>query len=160
MTDSTGYLITTAHWNDAYNLHQVSLRCFGEEAHPFLELLGQLTLPGYTRLKAVIDEQIVGFVIGEKTKDKEAVWIAALGVATGYRRRGIGEALLAACEKQMEFPRVCLCVRVSNHPAITLYENNGYHKLKVLSKYYLDGEDAFVMEKQGVLDVLPQARYI
>ena len=37
-------------------------------------------------------------------------------------------------------------VRVSNAPAIALYEKFGYERYGVRKNYYADGEDAFVMK--------------
>ena len=36
-------------------------------------------------------------------------------------------------------------VRVSNEPAIMLYDNLGFVKAKRNTRYYMDGEDAWVM---------------
>ncbi len=43
--------------------------------------------------------------------------------------------------------RINLEVRVTNQPAITLYEALGFEKRKVLPQYYGDGEDAYLMSK-------------
>jgi ribosomal protein S18 acetylase RimI-like enzyme len=155
-----GITIASTRWNEAYTLFQVSRQIFGVDAHPFLELLGQLTLPGFVHLKAADGSQIIGLAIGEKGRLKDAVWVSALGVLSSYRRRGIGGALLAACEDALDYPCVRLCVRLSNRPAITLYENSGYTRVKVMPRYYLDGEDAYMMEKRRFLDDSPQPRYI
>jgi ribosomal protein S18 acetylase RimI-like enzyme len=39
-------------------------------------------------------------------------------------------------------------VRLSNEPAVHLYVFSGYQKISIWKKYYQDGEDALVMEKQ------------
>jgi len=39
-------------------------------------------------------------------------------------------------------------VRVSNKPAISLYEKLGFKVLRVIRGYYSDGEDAYVMGRQ------------
>jgi ribosomal protein S18 acetylase RimI-like enzyme len=48
---------------------------------------------------------------------------------------------------RLKGPRVRLCVRISNHEAIRLYEHNGYQRIAVWTRYYTDSEDAVVMEK-------------
>ena len=40
-----------------------------------------------------------------------------------------------------------LTVRMSNGPAITLYEREGYRSVDIWKRYYNDGEDGLVMEK-------------
>ena len=65
-----------------------------------------------------------------------------------YRRRGIGRALLKACESKLGVPRSRLTVRMSNLGAIQLYEQDGYVSIDMWKSYYSDGEDAKVMEKE------------
>jgi len=61
--------------------------------------------------------------------------------------RGIGAALLNACEQQLQVERIRLCVRYSNTPAIRLYQQQGYTRIDAWRRYYQDGEDAIVFEK-------------
>ena len=52
-------------------------------------------------------------------------------------------------------PRACaLCVRLDNDGAIRLYEQEGYLRVGTWTKYYNDGGDALVMEKEqpGAVD--------
>jgi ribosomal protein S18 acetylase RimI-like enzyme len=69
-------------------------------------------------------------------------------VLTEYRGRGIGEALLRACEEKIDVPVIRLVVRESNLTAIRLYERFGYALMGKWRKYYADGEDGMVMEKR------------
>ena len=64
-----------------------------------------------------------------------------------YRRMGIAQALLQACEARLSAPLIRLCVRRSNLPAIRLYEKYGYHQVDIWRAYYNGGEDALVLEK-------------
>jgi ribosomal protein S18 acetylase RimI-like enzyme len=75
-------------------------------------------------------------------------WIATVAVLPEHRRRGIGNALLQACEAQMDVPDVRLSVRASNNDAIRLYRVAGYQHVGVWPDYYQDGEDALIMEKR------------
>ena len=47
-------------------------------------------------------------------------------------------------------PRMKLTVRMSNEPAISLYEQEGYRSVDIWKRYYNDGEDGLVMEKEIV----------
>jgi ribosomal-protein-alanine N-acetyltransferase len=38
-------------------------------------------------------------------------------------------------------------VRVSNEPAKSLYQKQGYKEVTVRKRYYPDGEDALIMQK-------------
>jgi ribosomal-protein-alanine N-acetyltransferase len=99
------------------------------------------------KLKAVEDDKMVGFVAGDPRPSEGAGWIATIGVDPRYQRRGIGRALLQACEERTTLPRMRLTVRISNQGAITLYEQEGYRSVDIWKKYYNDGEDGLVMEK-------------
>jgi len=78
--------------------------------------------------------------------------IISLAVLPRYRRRGLGtrlmEKALDALHRVYGCTEVYLEVRVSNTPAIKLYEKLGFKKVSVLKRYYADGEDAYLMAKQ------------
>lgn len=141
------YHIQTANWRDLNALRRLEKICFPKDNWPILDLVGVLTLSNVVRLKAVIDEQMVGFVAGDIKRAEQVAWVATIGVLPEYRRRGIGTALLEECEKQVQMPRMRLCVRLTNNSAIQLYENYGYERVNLWKRYYHDGEDAVVMEK-------------
>jgi ribosomal protein S18 acetylase RimI-like enzyme len=121
--------------------------CFEKDAWSLFDLIAVLTWPEVIRLKAVEDGHMVGFVAGDPRPSQALAWIATIGVDPGYQRRGIGRALLRACEAQIKLPRVRLTVRLSNTGAIALYEQEGYRTCDVWKEYYSDGEDGLVMEK-------------
>jgi ribosomal-protein-alanine N-acetyltransferase len=140
--------ILTASFLDISALNKLEQLCFGRDAWPFLDLVAVLTFPDVVRLK-VVDEngKMIGFVAGDPRPSEGFSWIATIGVAPEFRRRGIGRDLLRACEGQLKTPRVRLSVRASNEGAIKLYEQEGYHRVDVWQSYYNDGEAAIVMEK-------------
>jgi ribosomal protein S18 acetylase RimI-like enzyme len=144
--------IEQANWRDLNALRQLERVCFPMDAWPIWDLLGVLTLPNVVRLKAMAGEQMVGFVAGDIRPRENLAWIATIGVVPEYRRRGIGAALLQACEAQLSVRRVRLSVRVSNRAAIELYERFNYQRVGRWEHYYQDGEDAMVMEK--ILDLV------
>ena len=76
--------------------------------------------------------------------------IGNIAVDAAFRGRGIATELMKTMHKKardLGAKRCLLEVRVSNAPAIALYEKFGYQRYGVRAKYYEDGEDAFVMEK-------------
>jgi len=141
-------MIQPATWRDLNALRQVERVCFPKDAWPIWDLIGVLTLPNVVRLKAVVDDQMVGFIAGDIRPSQQMAWIATIGVLPAYRGRGIGTALLEVCEQQLSVDAVRLNVRVSNHPAIRLYKSFGYQQVGRWPHYYSDGEDALIMEKQ------------
>jgi ribosomal-protein-alanine N-acetyltransferase len=78
--------------------------------------------------------------------------VVSIAVRRDHRRLGLGYALMAYAMKSMLEDYKCsetyLEVRVSNRPAISLYEKLGYRVVKVEKSYYLDGEDAYVMARK------------
>jgi [ribosomal protein S18]-alanine N-acetyltransferase len=97
-------------------------------------------------LVAELAGEIVGYVGSHVIVDEAHV--TTFGVRPGYRRRRIGERLLAdvlshalhcGCE------RVTLEVRAENAAAQALYRKYGFSPVSRRKSYYADGEDAVVM---------------
>jgi ribosomal-protein-alanine N-acetyltransferase len=133
---------------DLLALRSLEHACFPKDSWPLLDLIGVLTMSNIVRLKATYRGELVGFIAGDVRKSEDLAWIATFCVAPDYQGRGIGKALLAACEERLPMPAIRLSVRASNHIAIRLYLNNGYVKVGEWSRYYSDGEAALVMEKK------------
>ena len=78
-----------------------------------------------------------------------------LAVLPEYRRQGIGEALVAELtERLKEKKNTCLTleVRVSNTPAIALYEKMGFVQVGRRPNYYHNPkEDALILRKEWEL---------
>jgi len=144
----TSVAIEPASLRDLGALRHVEQICFPKDAWPLMDLIGVLTFPGVVRLKAVNGKQMVGFIAGDIRRLEGVAWIATLAVLPEFRSRGIGAALLQACEAHISVDRIRLCVRPSNDVAIRLYERFGYSKVGEWTKYYQDGESALVMEKK------------
>ncbi|MFN2112275.1 MAG: GNAT family N-acetyltransferase [Anaerolineales bacterium] len=127
-----------------YHLEKV---CFGLDAWPMLDVLGVLTIPQVIRLKAMDQEQLIGFIAADLRRTQGVAWIATLAVLPEYRRQGIGKAILGICEEHIPLPLIRLSVRQSNQPAIELYLKAGYQQVDIWKKYYRGGEDALILEK-------------
>ncbi len=140
--------IEQASLRDLNALRHVEQVCFPKDAWPLMDLIGVLTFPGVVRLKASVGKLMVGFIAGDIRRLEGVAWIATVGVLPEYRGRGIGSALMQACEERITVKRIRLCVRVSNDTAIRLYEHLGYARVGEWSRYYQDGESALVMEKK------------
>ena len=140
--------IQTASLLDLGALRNLERVCFEKDAWSLLDLMAVLSWPDVIRLKAVDSGEMIGFIAGDPRRTERTGWIATLGVDPRSRRRGIGSALLAACESQMRLPLMKLTVRVSNQPAIAMYEKLGYRTTDLWRGYYNDGEDGLVMTKR------------
>jgi ribosomal-protein-alanine N-acetyltransferase len=141
-------MILPATWRDLNAVRHIEIVCFPRDAWPIWDIIGVLALPNVVRLKAVCDGQAVGFIASDLRPAEKMAWIATIGVLPKYRRQGIGILLLRACEANISLPQVRLNVRLSNDPAIRLYQREGYHQVGLWPRYYQDGEDALIFEKQ------------
>ncbi|MCI4456914.1 MAG: ribosomal protein S18-alanine N-acetyltransferase [Desulfurococcaceae archaeon] len=100
---------------------------------------------GYMMNRIEYDE---GFFKGDIVRRGHVISIAVL---PEYRRRGIGRSLMIEGMRRMKeyynADEVILEVRVSNTPAIELYKKLGFKVVRIIPRYYRDGEDAYLMAK-------------
>ncbi|MHB8134117.1 MAG: GNAT family N-acetyltransferase [Anaerolineaceae bacterium] len=140
-------VISSASLQDLNSLRKLEDVCFPVDHWPLIDLISVLMFPGTVRLKAEYEDNFVGFIAGDVRKRQNEGWITTLGVFPQYRKYGIARLLLTTCEKQMNVPQIKLSVRKSNTEALNLYFQNGYLQKDIWKKYYIDGEDAIVLEK-------------
>ena len=89
--------------------------------------------------------ELVGYLICSRY---DTVWhVMNVAVDPAHRRRGIATALMRHLFAVVgDQARLTLEVRVSNAPAIVLYERLGFFSAGVRRRYYADnGEDANIM---------------
>ena len=97
---------------------------------------------------AEVGGEIVGYLLGLTLFENAEV--LRLGTLPAYRGKGVGGEVLDAFFERVKArgaERVFLEVRVSNRPAIGLYESRAFSPLRVRLKYYGDGEDGLEMKK-------------
>ena len=102
---------------------------------------------------AVEDEQVVGYVGSQSSIDETDVMNIA--VHPDWRRRGIAESLIDYLIKDLKnrgSHALMLEVRVSNDPAIALYEKLGFRQVGLRKNYYRNPkEDALILRKEWEL---------
>lgn len=130
--------------NELRNLEKI---CFPVDQWPLLDLIAVLTLPGIIKLKADYQGEFVGFIAGSYKRRQSTGWITTLAVFPEYQNKGVAQDLLRECERLMKVKKIHLTVRVGNIKAIHLYEKNGYFRKDVWESYYVDGEDAILLQK-------------
>lgn len=123
---------------------------------------GELAKPSSASLGAYdLDDggPLVGYLIISRYVD--AWHVMNVAVAPAYRRHGIAKQLLEDLFRRTETdPRrgYTLEVRVSNAPAIALYESLGFYPTGVRRSYYTDNrEDALIMWKDPVSKAMAKA---
>lgn len=93
--------------------------------------------------------RIEGFIVGVKTTSDTAR-ILMLAVAKQHRRSGVGKSLLTKFLKEavlQNIKQIELEVRTDNKQAIAFYQKNGFDVIDVLTKFYQNGEDAYIMKR-------------
>jgi ribosomal protein S18 acetylase RimI-like enzyme len=140
-------VVVPATWRDLRAVWELEKLCFPDDSWPWIDVLAALTFPETVRLKALIGETPVGFIVGDRRRSEGLGWIATLGVHPRHRRKGIGARLLDRCEIDLGVPRIRLTLRPSNLGARRLYDQAGYQQIDTWQRYYRNGEDGVVMEK-------------
>ena len=99
-------------------------------------------------LVAEVSGDIKGYIAGSVAGDCGE--IESVAVDRGSRGRGIGSMLtrhLLDRFQQIGLRRCALQVRTMNADAIDIYERLGFRIVRTLARYYADGGNAFLMEK-------------
>jgi len=141
------FQISHAGLGDLNQLREIEKACFPLDAWPLIELISILILPGEIKIKAEVEQKMVGFICGDAHRGDGVGWITTLGVLPRYQRMGIASTLLDQCEREMGMPVVKLTVRRSNLAAQTLYYERGYRQVDVWKEYYEGGEDGLILQK-------------
>jgi [ribosomal protein S18]-alanine N-acetyltransferase len=97
---------------------------------------------------------VIGYALIAFRKDSKKARLYSIASDPAHRvgtGRGLGRALLTACEQEAlrrGAASVFLEVRADNARAIALYENHGYKKFGTIPDYYDDGAEAIRYEKR------------
>jgi ribosomal-protein-alanine N-acetyltransferase len=105
----------------------------------------ELSKPSGICLAASEDDELLGYLVCSRY---DQVWhLMNVAVAPERRRSGVARGLISRLIEEGEgrLP-FTLEVRVSNRPAIAMYEKLGFRSAGVRPRYYQDnGEDALIM---------------
>jgi ribosomal-protein-alanine N-acetyltransferase len=143
---------------DFQTLWQIDQSCFPPEiAYSQRELGSYLRRPKAFSLVAEtlvseISPSILGFVVAEPFRGHGH--IITIDVRSEARRHRIGSVLLDAAEarfRDTQCPVVHLETAVDNSSALAFYKRHGYDVIKTIPRYYSNGVDALLLEK----DLLP-----
>jgi ribosomal-protein-alanine N-acetyltransferase len=100
-------------------------------------------------IAAEIDGRIIGSIFGRIQRYR--LNIGSCAIHPDHRRGGVAAALLAELEKRAKafsIHQIDLEVRPSNQDGQAFWQSMGFEQFKVLSGFYLDGEDALLMNKK------------
>lgn len=145
---ATQFVVSNAALTDLLAIRRQQIACFGRDAYDLFTLLGLALTPQAVRLKAVVDGTLAAYLAAEVNRFENRGWIVTVGTLPQYAGRGIASALLLAAESKLDTPTFRLTVRSHNQRAIDVYERLGYRWCGTHRRYYRDGEDGLIMEKQ------------
>ncbi len=93
---------------------------------------------------------IMGFIVAE-AGPRGSGHIITIDVVATARRSGVGSLLLNAAEDRLRSARchnVALETAVDNISALSFYKRHGYSVIRTFPRYYSNGVDALVLEKE------------
>lgn len=138
---------------DFARLCEIDRLCFESRvAYSAREMRNILDAPG---VNTVVAENRLGRIIAFAVMERDGRRgrIVTLDVLPRYRRQGIGRELMRLCERRLweaGARMMRLETAIGNRRAQALYRSLGYTCTKRIERYYANGEDAWVMEKQLV----------
>jgi len=102
------------------------------------------------------EDRVCGFLVAECGRRKIG-HIITIDVRSEARRHRVGSALLDAAELRLrsaQCPLVRLETAVDNVDALLFYKRRGYNVLETIPRYYSNGMDALLLEKDLLLPVV------
>jgi [ribosomal protein S18]-alanine N-acetyltransferase len=94
--------------------------------------------------------KVLGFIVAQ-ANPRGVGHILTIDVPPASRRFGVGSKLLATAEDRLSAVSchsVVLETAVDNAAALAFYKRHGYSVVKTMPRYYSNGLDAFVLEKE------------
>ncbi|MFX0169070.1 MAG: GNAT family N-acetyltransferase [Candidatus Hodarchaeota archaeon] len=156
MTELQGYVIRRAEPNDIPEIVQINLDTLPENypEHFFLEIYER-----YSNAFFVVETEgkLIGYIMCRMeggVSNFGLRWvrrghIVSVAVLPDFRRQGLATELIQqsirAMTTEYKAREVILEVRVTNLAAIKLYEKLGFQRIRTLSSYYRNGENAQLM---------------
>jgi ribosomal-protein-alanine N-acetyltransferase len=136
---------------DFQTLWGIDQDCFPRDiAYTQYELRSYMGRRGaFTLVAESATEGILGFVVAECRR--RAGHIITIDVQSLARRRKVGSGLLNGAESEMRSAGcdwVRLETAVDNGSALAFYKRHGYDVIQTIARYYSNGVDALLLEKQ------------
>ena len=155
--DKGGLVVRAAALGDLDAITKLEYDSFPEDRVSRRSLRYFLRAPHRPVIAATIDSEVVGYALVSLRKGARAARIYSIAVDARFVRRGVGLALLKACERYARVngrAALRLEVRYDNAPAIALYEKSEFRHVGEHADYYADGATALRYEKT----LVPQIR--
>ena len=144
--------LTKATLQDLNELASLEEKLFKVENFPLSKSSFRYHIKNNLLFIAKMDEKIVGYILLLIKRKNPKIY--SIGVLEEYRGKSISKKLLQKIldeAQNLGFSKVVLEVRTDNTLAISLYEKFGFRITKQLNSFYLDGCDAYFMERDNNL---------
>lgn len=138
--------IRLANLNDIEAMYRIEVSSFKE---PYPKALLQQLVRNRNAVCLIIEDEnkIKGFAVG-LPRSQNIAHIITIAIDPHFRKCNFGNILLSHLLEKLKdqgMNEIKLELRVSNSPALKLYEKFGFHIIAVRKRYYYDGEDAYLM---------------
>ena len=156
----SGPIVREAHSDDLEEIVRLEDESFSADRVSRRSLRGFLRAPHRPVIAATVDGELAGYALVSLRKGARRARIYSIAVDARFARRGVGRALLQACERYARRhgrAAVALEVRYDNAPAIALYESLGFHQFGEHARYYADGATALRYQKSLISERAPRA---
>ena len=143
-------VVRSAELSDLDAIHALECASFDTDRLSRRALRRFIAAPHRPLIVAKFGSALAGYVLLAVRKHGKTARIYSLAVDPRQGRRGIGRALLQACERYARGhgrTALRLEVRYDNAAAIALYQKLGYRQFGRYPGYYADGGEALRFEK-------------
>lgn len=143
--------IRRATLDDLESVHQIETLSFEDGSYPPFVLRQLFDISHDYFLVAEEDDSIIGYVLGNITKNTNQGWLLSLGVHPDARGKKLGRQLTEKLVELLEndlSTEICLTVHPDNEIAKKIYEKLGFKSMKIYDNYYNDLEPRLLMKKQ------------
>lgn len=138
-------MITQAKINHARELLKLENELFSKEDFPLSIGSFYYHIKRNSLFIYVQDNKIIGYILWLKRQKYYRLY--SLGVSKNYRISGVAQSLLSYSFEHLKTSAYTLEVKTTNQNAIKLYEKNGFKIHKLLTNYYPNLCDGYLMKR-------------
>lgn len=133
--------------SDLLEIEKISNQRFGNESWVKAQFESSYSLGSSIFLVAFEKEKLVSFLIGQDTVD--SINILLLATEKEFEKKGFAGALVKELAEKFKGKKLWLEVKEGNNRAIKFYQKNGFKPVYTRKKYYKDGENAIILEREN-----------
>ena len=142
------YSITRLRERELDRILEIETASFGKEAYDRKLFAEYLRKCGDLFVGAWKGRSLCGYMLTRKSAESPRAELISVAVDPAYRGQGVGDALMKSTLRRLAHRhtlRLSLMVKVTNIEARRFYEKYGFTKVRVVRRYYEDGQDGISM---------------